>query len=410
LTSLPSLLGNLSQLLTLRAMRRWSRKRITLLGVTSQALSLLFLIGVGALYFTLGIRSQLPSLALIAVYTFLALSGAFANPAWSSWMKDVVTRDIGAYFSRRNRIAGAVSLTCMLAAGFVLDYFKHTHIYLGFCILFLVAFAGRMVSRLLLLRQHEPHFQSDDSAYFTLLQFLRRMRGNNFGRFAIFTSLFSLTTQMGSPFINVYMLKNLHFSYTQYTIVTLASAITALVVLPSWGWLTDRYGSLQIIRLSGMFIPVVALLWFGAYFIEGYSSRVMMAYLIGAQVFAGIVWTGFELATGNFIYDAVTRQRMAICVCYYSILNGFGALVGAFLGGFISSSVFTFFGTTPLHFIFLLSGLGRGAVYLLMVPKLKEVRPVAEFSMREAGDRIFGGTLRRYFDMFKTSFLRRMPF
>ncbi|MEK6918157.1 MAG: hypothetical protein AABW51_04375 [Nanoarchaeota archaeon] len=58
LSSIPSLLGSFSQLYTLHEMDKWSRKRIVFIGVFLQALMWLALIGVGALYFVLDIKTH----------------------------------------------------------------------------------------------------------------------------------------------------------------------------------------------------------------------------------------------------------------------------------------------------------------------------------------------------------------
>jgi MFS family permease len=72
---------------------------------------------------------------IIIVYTLLILFGAFGGPAWISWMKDLVTADSGKYFGKRSRIATLIALICMFIGGFILDYFKQTHIFIGFIIL-----------------------------------------------------------------------------------------------------------------------------------------------------------------------------------------------------------------------------------------------------------------------------------
>ena len=84
LSSLPALLGTLSQLITLRLMRIWTRKKISILGTSIQASLWLFMITAGSLYFICGIRNSIPAYAVIVIFTLLVLSGAFGGPAWSS--------------------------------------------------------------------------------------------------------------------------------------------------------------------------------------------------------------------------------------------------------------------------------------------------------------------------------------
>ncbi len=395
LNSMPSLIGNLSQFFTLKAMYKWSRKKITFWGVLLQAVMWLVLIGIGALYFIFHIKDQTPAYFLIIAYTLLILFGAFSGPAWSSWMKDIITQDRGEYFGSRARISGVVALVCMLIAGFILDYFSHTKIFIGFFILFFIAFLGRTISALLMLKQYEPKFRCEDGYYFTFFQFVKKMLFNNFGRFVFYFSLVCLTTAIAGPFFAVYMLKNLGFSYIQYMVVILSNAVAALVFMPAWGKFADKYGNLQVIKITGWMTPIIPFLWIGSSFMDHASILVS---LIIIEAFSGFVWAGFNLAAGNFLYDAVTRQRLAICSSYLNILAGLGVVIGSVLGGIIASMSFTFLGLNVLLFIFLLSGIARLIVYFLMNPRIQEVRNVKRFRIKDAEKKLKHLSLRKFFE------------
>jgi MFS family permease len=371
--------------------------------VTIQAFFWPLLILSGALYFLLDMRNNVPPWTVLVVYTVMVVVGALCGPAWATWMKDLMPKEIGSYMGRRSRNAGIVGFLSMMTAGFLLDQFKVTqHLFLGFTLLFLVAMAGRFGSNYYISRQYEPPYVYDESAHFTFVQFIKRMAGNNFGRFVIYISLFSMTAQVSSPFITVYMLKNLHFSYTEFTLVSLSSALTSLITLPYWGRFSDRFGNLMAIRVTGVLLPFIPIFWMMSPVFSGMSHKAAVIYLISLQAFSGLIWSGFEMGSGNFIYHAVTPQRMGICATYFSILNGTGALIGGFLGGFLSSLNFTFFGLTSILFIFLLSGAGRMLVYLLLHRKIREVRTVEMFTLDAAKS-----SLINFLETFRPNFLKR---
>jgi MFS family permease len=260
---------------------------------------------------------------------------------------------------------------------------------------------GRYLSAYFISRQYEPPFRFDEEAQFTFFQFLKRMAGNNFGRFVIYISLFSMTAQISSPFITVYMLKHLDFSYLEYTLVALSSALTGLLSLPFWGRFSDRFGNLASIRVTGVLLPLIPVLWMLSTLFLGISHRSAVIYLVSLQAVSGLIWSGFEIGSGNFIYHAVTPQRIGICSTYFSILNGAGALIGGVLGGLISSLRFSFFGLSPILFIFLLSGAGRLFIYLIMHGKVREVRAVETLTFDAART-----SLANFFSSFKPNFLR----
>src|SRR3989344_1713778 len=261
LSSIPQLLGHLSQLFTLKLMQENSRKKIVIFAVLLQALLWLPLIGVGAYYFLFHGSSQVAALLLIFVYTLLIVAGLSLGPAWNSWMKDIMSATPGSYFGMRNRITGFVALVSMLIAGFILDALKKTHLFLGFAIIFGIAFLFRLISASLFLKKHEPELKYEPAFYFSLLDFLKRMRSNNFGKFTIYVSFLMFATAIASPFFAVYMLKELHFNYVTYTAISIFSSLFSLLFMPAWGKFADRYGNIRIMKICGYLVPFVPLLW-----------------------------------------------------------------------------------------------------------------------------------------------------
>lgn len=379
LSSLPGLIGNLSQLFTIKAMRRWTRKKIIFSGVLLQAIMWLFLIGAGIPFFIYGIKNDFSPNAVIIIYTILALVGAFAGPAWSSMMRDLVPKNRGEYFGNRNRIAGLVALICMFVAGFILDYFKQTHIFIGFAIMFFIAFIGRFISAMTFRKHYDPKFCVDDKKYFTIWDFIKKMRQNNFGRFVMYFSLLSFACAIASPFFVVLYFKDLNFTYTQYMITAVANSVASLLLMPLWGKFADKYGNLKVMKINGFLIPLLPLFYIFTLFIH--SQTLMVLFIVLLEVYSGVIWAGFNLAAGNFIYDAVSKERLAICSSYFNIINGFCALIGALIGGYLSSHNVSLLGLTPLLSLFIISGIVRFIIYFSLSGRINEVREVKGFDL-----------------------------
>jgi len=303
-------------------------------------------------------------------------------------MKDLVTNDRASFFGRRSRIVGLIALLSMLFASFFLDAVKGTRLYLGFSVLFLCAFAARMVSLWALRKQYEPVFEHEEASYFTLMQFLGKMRHNNFGRFTLRTAFFMVAIQIASPFFSVYMLKDLGLGYFQYTVIVLSGSLSMMLAMPWWGRFVDKYGNLKAIRISTFITSLTPLIWLASTHFADRGPRFIFIYLIVTQLVTGAPWGGYELGVGNFIFDAVTRQRLAICNSYFTILNASGILLGALLGGFLASHDFGLFGLSPVLFVFLLSGLVRIMAAALFYWNIREVRTVEEFGFREAHENL----------------------
>src|SRR3989338_1260643 len=385
LSSIPGLLGTLSQLYALKLMAKISRKKIAFYGALLQAVMWLPIIFLGILFFFFNIDHSLIPTLLIFIYTLVVLFGSFFGPAWSSWMKDIVSNNQGKYFGRRNKICGFVALVSMMIAGFILDYFKKTKLIYGFIIIFGIAFLFRAISSFLFLKKYEPEIKYEKKYYFSFFQFIKAMAKNNFGRFVLYVSLIQFATAISSPFLAVYMLNYLKFDYITFTIITISSSLASILFMTFWGRFADKYGNIKLIKIMGFIIPIIPILWLVSPLFSGRFNFVF--YLLIIEAFSGIVWAGFNLSSANFVYDAVTRQRMGLCVAYFNILNGLGIFFGAIIGGFISSANFTFFGLSPILFILLLGGIARLIISLIMAPKISEVKKVKKFKLKDAKEK-----------------------
>jgi len=403
LATLPGLLATLSQLFTLQLMRHWTRKKITLVSVLLQAAFWPILLIAGYLFFVKGDTSKLPGRMVLVFYSMMLIAGSICGPAWMSWSKDIMPKNIGSFVSRRSRMLGIVALVSMLAAGIILDWFKKGNmLFTGFCFLFLASFLGRLLSANNIRQIYEPPYKFDDAAYFSFSQFLKRMAGNNFGRFAIYISLLSLTANIYGPFGTVYMLKNLHFSYTEFTAVILVNSIFAIFSMSFWGRFSDRFGCMSIIRTTGWIVLFIPMLWLLAPFFNGISHTSVFIFLLIQQMLSGFMWAGFEFAAGSFIYHAVTPQRTAICASYLSILNCAGALIGGLIGGYISSLKFNFFGFPAILSLFVIGSVLRFIVFITIGSVVKEVRAVENLTLEEAKTSFFD-----YLAEFKPGFIGR---
>jgi len=383
LSSLPLLAGNLAQLFTIKEMWVYNRKKIVFIGVLIQAILWLAMIAIGTLYFCFGLHYQSTPTLLVIVYTLLIVFGTATVPAWTSWMKDLVPdHKAGSYFGYRNKVAGLVAMIGLLAGGFILDYFKQTYVFIGFIILFSLAFIGRAISAYLFTKQYEPEFTPDKEFYFTFWQFLKKMPYSNFGKFVLFYSLFSFAVAIASPFFAVYMLKDLGFSYIWYMIVILSETIVRLLFMSVWGKLCDKYGEIAIIKFCSKVIPFIPFLWFFSIFIFIYIPILILPYLILLQIISGIVWSGFDLASSIFIFDAVSREKMALCLAYQRVISNILVFVGSLFGGLLATFSFKIGFINAILIVFMVSAIARFTIAYFMLPKLNDVRKdIAEFKV-----------------------------
>lgn len=362
LDALPKSLGSISQLFSNKLVSYFkSRKRFV---YTSALLEGLMYIPIALIFFFGRLRLYY-LIFFVCIYWTL---GLILNPAWSSWMGDLVRdKERGEYFGRRNKIAGLTTFFTFLIGGYLLQRFStnETTEYVGFAILFSLALISRVFSFIFLTKKFEPEYHLDEGEQFTFMEFLKQATKRNYGRFVLFLSVMNFAVYASSPFFTAYMLYDLKLDYLTFTIVTAASLIVKYLTMPIWGRFSDRFGTRKILSLTGFLMPLVPILWL-------FSSSV--PYLLLIQFYSGFVWAGFELSSFNFTFDTTTPQRRATCVAYYNVLNGVAILTGAMFGSLIVKYNSVFWSKYLL--IFLVSGVIRYAASFIFISKLREVRPV----------------------------------
>jgi MFS family permease len=377
LTSLSNLVGPLSQIFTSHLMLKTSRKKIFSISILLQSLMWIPIILLPFLFLR---EIKCTPLLLVICYTIYTAFGNFAAPAWSSWIGDLVPKkEIGRFFGKRNSLGSISALISMVLAGLILDFSrkipvlkKEQTVFLGFVIIFFLAMICRFLSRHFVLKQYEPEFRFQKANYFSFLKFVKSAPKRNFGKFSISIALILLATNIAAPFYAIYMLKDLEFSYFQFMLINVFAAIATFLFMPLWGKFADDYGNVNTLRITSLMVPIGCFLWPLSLFLD---HPLQFYFLLLTSFFAGFAWAGFNLAAGNFLYDATTAEKRSLCVAYSNILNGLGIVIGASLGSFLISRLKVSF-MNIIMFVSLISGVARYIVSYLIIPKVKEVRVI----------------------------------
>ena len=369
LGTLPDTIGSLTQLWS-NTLLKWFNSRKKLI-CTMALLEALMYIPI-ALVFFMGTFKVIHLILFICIYHIFDL---IINPAWNSWMGDLVdTQERGDYFGKRNRITGIATFLSLLLGGFILQRFVgdvKTQ-YTGFVVLFALAFLSRIASFIYLTRKYEPQYTFMPEEEVSLLEFVKKAWFRNYGILIIFLCAMNFVVFLASPFFAAYMLYDLKLSYWSFTILMAAAVISKFIFMPVWGRLCDKYGTKKVLRLTSFLIPLGCLPWI-------FSTNFF--YLIIVEAVSGFVWAGFEISSFNMLFDSIIPQKRATYIAYFNVLNG----VGIFLAALIGTLIITFnniFWSSYL-FVFLISGILRLAVAFYFTPKLKEVRQVERISYHQ---------------------------
>lgn len=372
LASIPPLLASLVQLLS-----AWlghvtgHRRSIILAGAGLQAFAWIPIICLPLLFAEHAVPLLIGSVILYHSGAHLVL------PQWTSLLGDLVpVRKRGRFFSQRTRRIASTTFVSLLLGGSILDFMSRRDDTLsGFVVLFVIAGFARLVSIYHLSRMHDLprlHIALDLPAG---KEWWQRLRHSNAVRFSVFFALMQFAVAIASPFFTLYMLRDLDYTYMQFTMNTGMAIFAQFLTLSQWGRISDVFGNRRILAVTGLFIPFMPLLW---------TFSTDFWYLLSIQALSGFSWAGFTLSASNFLYDLIAPNRRAAYIAVHNVLAACGVFCGAVLGGFLGAMLPTeavLFGSSyswlsPLYGVFVVSMLARGLVAFLLIPRLREVRPV----------------------------------
>ncbi|MFH1439010.1 MAG: MFS transporter [Candidatus Woesearchaeota archaeon] len=370
LNSFPTLVASIFQLVGARIIDyTGQRMRLILKSVFFQALVWLPLFFIPLLFDEFG------PIFLIAFVSLNYMLEALSAPAWNSMMGDIVKEnERGTYFGRRNKINGMVAFSSVITAGIILSLFEDTNKWIGFGILFSVACIARLVSHYYMKKIYEPKYKIELIKKYTLFEFFKSIKNTNFGSFVTFNTLLKFAVNISAPFFVPFMLIYLGFSYIQLTVVLSASTITSFLVMLYWGKHADLFGNRIVMIICGILVPFIPLLWLVSHNIY---------YLVAIQCFSGFVWSGYNLASSNFVFDTVLPERRAKGFAFYNLSLGIAVFLGSIVGAFLIN-MFSKNGLNILsnyEVIFLVSGVLRFIVMAKYMWKFKEVRKVESGKM-----------------------------
>lgn len=375
LNALPQLLGGVFQLISVWFGQWIHRHKLIVISASIQVTAIGCILLISTDLF-----KNISMLILLISLSVFHITANIIMPHWRAWMGQLVPDGMrGRFFGRRSRIAMLTSFSTFLLGGLVLTGTEHINAtWLGFFTLFSIAFIGRSASVIFLAKMHDDHtlptIVERSSLKKVIRHFYSLWADIDFRRFTIFMALIQCFVALSGPFFTVYMLRDLNFTYLEFTISTASSIIMQFIMLPFWGRICDKKGNRYVMAIGASIIPILPLLWL---FSDAYL------YIIFVQMLGGLAWSGFSLASANYLYDQKPRNiHFASYAALHASIGAFAVFIGAISGGYlidyipthISMSGISIDITRPITVIFILSTLLRAMAVFWYIPKAPELR------------------------------------
>ena len=314
--------------------------------------------------------------ALVAVYW---ATGLGANGPWNAWIETLVPARVRIrYFARRTRTNQWGIVAGFLAGGVALQAAERLNIHLAvFAVLFFLAAASRVVSFGLLTMHREPQPPRRAPAM-PLMSVFRSLSSGENGRLLLYLMAAQAAVQIAGPYFNPFMLGELHFSYTIYAIVICTATVAKIYFLPTVGRIADRVGVRRVFWTSAAASVFVPALWLA-------SNN--WIYLVGVQIYSGMAWCAFDLATLLLFIETIPRQKRVDVLAFFNLANSVAMAGGSLLGAGILAALGA--GRGAYLALFAISTLARALAIVLLVrwPERSVVReigrvPVPHFMIR----------------------------
>ncbi len=316
-------------------------------------------------------------------FLFITFGGHFSSPPWQSLVGDLIKKnERGIFFARMSRLNQFFSLASLILVSYVLYLVSHKYknsveiLSFVFAGCFFIAFVARYFSGSFIRKMVETPFQAPQGSSFTFWQFIKRAPESNFVRFVIFSAVLNCGACISAPYFINYWINTLQYSKSEWLVLQALSTIASIFTLLIWGRFSDIFGNKKTLKYSSFIIALVPFFWL-------LSDN--LYYLFVLNIIGPIFWTGFNLSTVNYIYEAASQPKRARCFAYYSLINGIGILLGTNIGWLIevysSTHFFSYQFNSPFCWVLIVSGLVRLSACFAFLGSFKELRDVKAFDI-----------------------------
>jgi len=307
---------------------------------------------------------------IIVVNAVITFANNFANPAWTAIVADIVPREIrGRFFSHRNFAVNLPALLIVPLAGLLIQAGNRPGApFAGYQLVFVLAFASGIVATLAFARIDDPVPASQARQPLRLGELVRAIRSApGFLGLVVCTLIWSLGVQIVAPFLNVYLVNDLGATTAMVGWITAASSLAALLTARWLGRWVDRRGNIWVQGALSFIIPIIPLAWMVA-------RAPWQVFFINAM--AGILWTGYGLASFNLLLDMAPEKARAEANALFQLVVAGSATIAPVVGGHLADAM-------GYRSIFILSAVIRSLGALAFVWWV--ARPAARRARQDAG-------------------------
>ena len=247
-----------------------------------------------------------------------------AGGVWNTWIGLCFPARIRPrYFGIRSRLCQGAILGGLLVAAAILQPTDGTRWELaGFALLFAIAAASRAASIPYLRRQRDPAAWPEDVRV-PLWHFVSNFWRRADARLLALMLAMQFAVQMGQPFLNPYLIKQLEATPALYLGLVATGFAAKSVALPFLGMYAKSRGAHALMTLGALGTAFMILPWIFVDWMPG-------CFLI--QAASGVAQGAWELATFLLLLETIPTKERTSMMCGFYFLNSLSMAAGSLAG------------------------------------------------------------------------------
>ena len=272
-----------------------SAKRIAII---SSFLARPFYLVAALLCFFQGASWAVPVLIISLLCSYL--TGSMCGGAWMPWMKELIpARLMGRFFSHRFKWMMIAKIICFIFAFALVKItkpYENGELYSYAFLIFLAFIIGLYGAWTFVNVEDKPIPTKKDMPF--LQKVTHTFQNKPFSKLLTALSVLNFSTNFITPFLTVFMLKNLNVEMSTIIALTLLQWVVYTVVVKKWGKMSDKKGPEKIL-IASIPIFIVCALIFMLLNIYPLTGLLLLTVLIFVNILLGISTAALALGINN---------------------------------------------------------------------------------------------------------------
>ena len=272
---------------------------------------------------------------LIISLLFSYLIGSMCGGAWMPWMKALIPAKLmGKFFSHRFKWMMIAKIVCFIFAFALVKIatpYKNGELY-SYAFLIFLAFLISLYGAYTFIHVEDKKIETKPDMAF-VQKVAHTFKNKPFSKLLTALSVLNFSTSFITPFLTVFMLKNLNVPMSTIIALTLLQWIVYTFVVKKWGKMSDKKGPEKILIASIPIFILCTLVFLGLniFLVQGI---LLLGILIFVNILLGISTAALALGINNTSLLYMPKDMSSVYLSVNSVFKSFAAALGSIIAGY----------------------------------------------------------------------------